>query len=141
MSMETNTVDHREPFAFGRLLVRSVILGAFVPVTQGEFWDVKIVQVVSALVVCLVLYGLEKAVLYPFLKGVSIRPLHLAAYRGALLYALLILGTSGDWAQALGAGIGGALAALLLFKLEEGIVKLLAKRTAANPPHEAPLDK
>lgn len=141
MSTETNTVDHREPFALGRLLVRSVILGAFVPVTQGEFWDVKIVQVVSALVVCLVLYGLEKAVLYQFLKRVSIRPIHLAAYRGALLYALLMLGTSGDWAQALGAGIGGALAALLLFKLEEGIVKLVSKRTTTNPPHEAPSDK
>ena len=30
MSMETNTNSHREPAAFGRLLVRSVLLGAFV---------------------------------------------------------------------------------------------------------------
>ena len=132
--MKTNTVDHREPFAFGRLLVRSALLGAFVPVTQGEFWDVIIIQVVSALVVCLVLYGLEKAVLYLFRKRVSIRPLHLAAYRGALLYGLLILGTSGDWARALGAGIGGALFAMLLFWLEHRIIKLVCRTPSRSVP-------
>lgn len=61
-----NKVDHREPFAMGRLLIRSALLGFFVPVsqsdlwtllgflafgTQGELWDVKAVQVVSALVI------------------------------------------------------------------------------------------
>ena len=141
MSDTMDKIDHHEPVEFGRLLIRSALLGFFVPVRQGDFWDAKFAQIVLALVVCLVLYGLDKAILWPFRKRLSMRPLHLAAYRGALLYALLILGTSGDWARALGAGIGGALAALLLFKLEEGIVKLLAKRTAANPPHEAPLDK
>ena len=133
--METNTVDHREPFAFGRLLVRSVLLGAFVPVTQGEFWDVKIFQFVSALVVCLVLYGLEKAILWPFRKGLIIRPLYLAAYRGALLYALLIFaGSPGDVMGALGAGIAGALVAMGLFKLEDRIINKLVKRTGASIP-------
>ena len=135
MSMETSTNSHREPAAFGRLLVRSVLLGAFVHVTQGEFWDVKLVQVIFALVLCLVLYGLEKAVLWPFRKRLSIKPLHLAVYRGALLYALLILATSGDWAQALGAGIGGALVALLLFKFEDGIIKLFTKKSGASAAH------
>lgn len=141
MGDATNTVDHQEPAAFGRLLVRSALLGSVVPVTQGEFWDVKIVQVVSALVVCLVLYGLEKAILWPFRKRLSIRPLHLAAYRGALLYALMILPSSGDWAGVLGAGIGGALAAMLLFMLEDGIIKKFVRRNGASTPHESSAGK
>ena len=133
--METNTNNHREPAAFGRLLVRSALLGAFVPVTQGEFWDVKLVQVISALVLCLVLYALEKAVLWPFRKRLSVKPLHLAAYRGAFMYSLMsATWPSGNMASALGAilgaGLGGALAALLLFKLEDGIIKLLTKKAA-----------
>lgn len=139
--MDTNTIDHREPAAFGRLLVRSALLGALVPVTRGEFWEVKIIQIIAALVVCLVLYGLEKAILWPFRNRLTIKPLHLAVYRGALLYALLIFVTSGDWATALGAGIGGALAAMLLFKLEDGIVKLLAKRKSAGSLPEASAEK
>ena len=133
--METNTNNHREPAAFGRLLVRSALLGAFVPVTQGEFWDVKLVQVISALVLCLVLYALEKAVLWPFRKRLSVKPLYLAAYRGALLYSVMnVAWLSGNLAKVLGeilgAGLGGALAALLLFKLEDGIIKLLTKKAA-----------
>lgn len=134
MNMDTNTIGHREPAAFGRLLVRSALLGALVPVTRGEFWEVKIIQIIAALVVCLVLYGLEKAILWPFRNRITLKPLHLAAYRGALLYGLLIFVTSGDWASALGAGIGGALAAMLLFKLEDGIVKLLAKKSTGSLP-------
>ena len=68
MNMDTSTMGQREPAAFGRLLVRSALLGALVPVTRGEFWEVKIIQIIAALVVCLVLYGLEKAILWPFLK-------------------------------------------------------------------------
>ena len=140
--METNTINHRELFAFGRLLVRSALLGAFVPVTHGEFWDVKIVQVVSALVVCLLLYGLEKAILWPFRKRLSIRPLYLAAYRGAFLYSLMsATWPSGNMASALGAilgaGLGGALGAMLLFKFEEGIVKLLVKKSSASTSADA----
>ena len=134
LNMETNTTAHREPAAVARLLVRSALLGALVPVMQGEFWQVKAVQVIAALVLCLVLLGLEKVILWPFRKRPSAKPLYLAAYRGAALYGLLILGTSGDWAQTLGAAIGGALAGLLLFKLEKGIVKLLAKRSSAGSP-------
>jgi hypothetical protein len=134
MNMEPDISNDREPAAFGRLLVRSALLGALVPVTQGEFWTVKIVQVGAALVVCLVLYGLEKAILWPFRRRVRVKPLHFAAYRGALLYGLLIFATSGDWARALGAAIGGALVALLLFKLEEGIMRSLVKRSGAASP-------
>ena len=133
--MDTNTIGHREPAAFVRLLVRSALLGALVPVTRGEFWEVKIIQIIAALVVCLVLYGLEKAILWPFRNRIILKPLHLAAYRGALLlYGLLIFVMSSDWASALGAGIGGALAAMLLFKLEDGIVKLLAKKSTGSLP-------
>ena len=136
-----NTVDHREPVALGRLLARSALLGLFVPVVQGEYWDVKILQVVSALVVSLVLYGLENAILWPFRKRLSIRPLHSAAYRGALLYFLLTFATLGDWAQALGAGIAGALVAMGLFKLEDRIIKKLVKRNDASPSQETSLNK
>ncbi len=75
MTIATSMTADPERLAFPRLLVRSAILGAFVPVTQGDFWDVKAVQVVSALVLCVVLYGLEKAVLYPFRKRMTIKPL------------------------------------------------------------------
>jgi len=102
MTIATSMTADPERLAFPRLLVRSAILGALVPVTQGDFWDVKAVQVVSALVLCVVLYGLEKAVLYPFRKRMTIKPLHLAAYRGAVLSGLLIFVFSGDWAAALG---------------------------------------
>jgi len=132
MSDTPSTFSNPEPFAFGRLLVRSALLGLVVPVTQGEFWHVKVVQVGAALVLCLVLYGLEKAVLFPFRKSLSIRPLYLAAYRGAILYSLLIFATSGDWVQALGGGIGGALFAILLFWLEHQIIKLVS-RTPSTP--------
>ena len=122
-----NAVDHHEPFAFWRLLIRSSIFGFLVPVREGEFWHVTILQVVSALVICLVLYGLEKTILWPFRKRLSIRPLHSAAYRGALLYALLILaGSPGDVMGALGAAIAGALVAMGLFKLESRIIIKLA---------------
>lgn len=127
MTIVTNPSADPERLAFPRLLVRSMILGAVVPVTQGEFWDVKAVQIVLALVLCIVLYGVEKAVLYPFRKRMTVKPLHTAAYRGALLYGLLIFGFSGDWAQSLGAGFGGALFAMLLFWLESGAVKLICR--------------
>jgi len=130
--MEVNAAANREPAAFARLLIRSALLGASVPVTQGEFWEVKVVQVVAALVLCLILLGLEKAILWPFRKRISVKPLYRAAYRGAALYGLLILATSADVAGALGATIGGALAALLLFKLEEWIMKLFVNKIAAS---------
>ena len=126
--MNVDKVDNREPAALVRLLVRSALLGALVPVARGEFWEVKVVQIVSALVLCLVLYGLEQAIRWPLRNRVAIKPLTTAAYRGASLYGLLIFVTSGDWASALGGGIGGALAAMLLFALEEWVVKLFAKR-------------
>ena len=132
-------VDHREPLAFGRLLVRSALLGLIVPVTQGEFWEVKVIQVVSALVVCLILYGLEKAILWPLRKRLSIRPLHSAAYRGALLYALLTF--DGSPAGALGAGLVSGLIAMGLFKLEDRIINKFVKRNGAGPSRETSSDK
>lgn len=132
MTTVLNPAANPERLAFPRLLVRSVILGSVVPVTQGEFWDLKAVQIVLALVLCIVLYGVEKAVLYPFRKHVTIRPLHAAAYRGALLYGLLIFGFAGDWAQSLGAGLGGALFAMLLFWLESGALRLIYRRPSTS---------
>lgn len=132
MTTVMNPAANPERLAFPRLLVRSLILGSVVPVTQGEFWDVKAVQIVLALVLCIVLYGVEKAVLYPFRKHVIIRPLQAAAYRGALLYGLLIFGFTGDWAQSLGAGLGGALIAMLLFWLEGGALKLIYRTPSSS---------
>lgn len=132
MTDTVSTTNHSERLAFLRLLVRSAILGLAVPVTQGDFWEVKAVQVAFALVLCLVLYGLEKAVLYPFRKRITIKPLHLAAYRGALLYGLLIFISSGDGARALGAGVGGALFAMLLFWLENGIMRMVYRKPSTE---------
>lgn len=134
MTTATSTTANRERFAFPRLLVRSALLGAVVPVTQGEFWDVKVVQIASALVLCAVLYGLEKAVLYPFRKRVVIKPLYSAAYRGGLLYGLLSF--SGDLAGALGAAVGGALFAMLLYWLENGLMKVVLRTPSASAPPE-----
>ncbi|MEK6755210.1 MAG: hypothetical protein AABZ02_03560 [Bacteroidota bacterium] len=136
-----NNVDHREPAAFGRLLVRSAILGLLVPITQGDFWEGKAIQVAFALVICLLLYGLEKAVLWPFRKRQSIRPLYSAAYRGALVYSLLILARSGDIAEALGAGIGGALFAMLLFAIENWAIKLLGRGKSTVTAQETASEK
>jgi len=136
MTVATSMTADPERLAFPRLLVRSAILGALVPVTQGDFWDVKAVQVVSALVLCVVLYGLEKAVLYPFRKRMTIKPLHLAAYRGAVLSGLLIFVFSGDWAAALGgAALYGPLFAMLFFWVESGVIRAVY-RTPASPPLE-----
>jgi len=132
MTTVMNPAANLERLAFPRLLVRSMILGSVVPVTQGEFWEVKAVQIVLALVLCVVLYGVEKAVLYPFRKHMKIRPLHAAAYRGALLYGLLIFGFTGDWAQSLGAGLGGALFAMLLFWLESGALRLIYRAPSSG---------
>src|SRR5712691_395115 len=41
MTVATSMTADPERLAFPRLLVRSAILGALVPVTQGDFWDVK----------------------------------------------------------------------------------------------------
>lgn len=131
MGDSLHKVNYHEPVSFGRLLIRSALLGLLVPVTQGEFWDVKVVQVVFALVLCVVLYGLEKAILWPFRERLSIRPIHLATYRGSLLYTLMIFVSSGDWLEALGAGIAGALVAMGLFKLED---KILIKRSGVSSP-------
>ena len=132
--------DRPEPFAFLRFLVRSAILGAAVPVTQGEFWNVKVIQIASALVLCLVLYGLERLVRNAFQRPLEVRPIRLAAYRGALLYCLLTFSFSGDWlgvlAGALGAAIGGALFAMLLFWLERGIIKVVYRTPTTNGPLE-----
>ena len=46
---------HDEPHAMGRLLFRSALLALMVPVYEGEFWNVKAIQVVLALVLCLLL--------------------------------------------------------------------------------------
>jgi len=132
MTTANSTTAAPERFAFPRLLVRSALLGAVVPVTQGEFWDVKALQIASALVLCVVLYGLEKVVLYPIRKRVIIKPLHSAAYRGALLYALLSF--SGDWAHALGTAVGGALFAMLLYWLENGLLKMVFRRPSTSAP-------
>lgn len=130
-----------EPFALGRLLIRSAILGSIVPVTQGEFWEVKAVQVVSALVICLVLYGLEKAVLWPFPTKLSIKPIHSAAYRGAVLYGLMTIAEFRDFYMALGACMAGALVAMGLFKLEEQIIRKLVERHGANTHKGTSSDK
>ena len=135
MNTAMSTTGYPERLAFPRLLVRSAILGAAVPVTQGDFWDVKAVQVVSALVLCVVLYGLEKAVLYPSRKRLTIKPLHLAAYRGAILYGLLTFFFSGDATIALGAALGGALFAMLLFALESGIIRAVYRTPSASAPN------
>jgi len=134
MRTAMNNAAGSERFAFPRLLVRSMILGSLVPVTQGEFWDVKAVQVVLALVLCMVLYGVEKAVLYPFRKHMTFKPLHSAAYRGAALYGLLIFGVTGDWAQSLGAGLGGAVVAVALFSLENGVLKRIDRTPSSSSP-------
>lgn len=134
MTTADSSTANPERFAFPRLLVRSALLGAVVPVTQGEFWDVKLLQVASALVLCVVLYGLERAVLYPFRKRLIIKPLHSAAYRGALLYGLLSF--SGDWAGALGAAVGGALFAILLYWLENGVIRVILRTPSASAPPE-----
>ena len=132
MTTANSTTATPERFAFPRLLIRSALLGAVVPVAQGEFWDVKILQIASALVLCVVLYGLEKAVLYPFRKRAIIKPLYSAAYRGALLYGLVSF--SGDWAGALGAAVGGALFAMLLYWLESGLLRVILRRPSADAP-------
>ena len=134
MTTANSTTANPERFAFPRLLVRSALLGAVVPVTQGEFWEAKVVQIASALVLCIVLYALEKAVLYPFRKRVVIKPFHSAAYRGALLYGLLSF--SGDWAGALGAAVGGALFAMLLYWLENGLIRVVIRTPSASAPPE-----
>ena len=136
MTTAMNTTSHSEQHAFPRLLLRSAILGSVVPVTHGEFWEVKAVQIVAALVLCVVLYGLEKAVLYPFRKRITVKPLHLAAYRGAVLYGLLIFVSSGDGAGALGAALGGALFAMLLFWLESSVIKLIYRTPSVRAPVE-----
>jgi purine-cytosine permease-like protein len=134
MTTENSTTAHPERFAFPRLLVRSALLGAVVPVTKGEFWEVKVLQIVSAVVLCVDLYCLEKAVRYPFRKRLLIKPLHSAAYRGALLYGLLSF--SGDWAGAMGAAVGGALFAMLLFWLENALLRVMLRTPPASAPPE-----
>ena len=132
MTTAISTTANSERFAFPRLLVRSALLGALVPVTQGEFWDVRVIQIASALLLCVVLYVLEMAVLYPFRKRVVIKPVYSAAYRGALLYGLLSF--SGDWAGALGAVVGGALFAMLLHWLENGLIRVVLRPSSASAP-------
>jgi len=134
MTTASSTTANPERFAFPRLLGRSALLGAVVAVTQGEFWDVKVLQIASALVLCVVLYGFEMAVLYPFRTRVIIKPLHSAAYRGALLYGLLSF--SGDWAGALGAVIGGALFAMLLYWVENGVIRVVLRTPSPSAPPE-----
>jgi hypothetical protein len=112
-----------------------------VPIAQGDFWTGKVVQVVFAVVVCLVLFGLEKAILWPIRKRIAVRPLYSAAYRGAFLYSALIFAKSGDIAEALGAGIGGALFAIVLFAIENGIIKLIDKSKSAASSQETAADK
>ena len=129
-------VPYREPAALGRLLIRSTLLGSLVPVTQGEFWAVKGIQVLVAVLVCLVLYGFEKAILWPVRKRIKVKPIYSAAYRGALLYAVLIFAKSADVAEALGACIGGALIAMLLFAIENGLIKLLEKGKSTAPSQD-----
>jgi len=133
-----NKVDHSEPFALNRLLIRSAILGLLVSyrlmfVTQGDFLWAKFNEIVLALMICLVLYGLEKAVLWPFRNRLSIKPIQSAAYRGALLCALMNGGLLGDWAMALGPGIVGALIAAALYKAEEGAIQKFVKRSDETP--------
>lgn len=133
--MVADTDTSREPFAFLRLLIRSALLGLLVPVAQGDFWYVKAALAVAALVVCLVLYALEKAFLLLLRNRPNVKPTYRAACRGAVLYSLLTFAMTGDWATALGAAIGGALAAMFLFIVEGGIVRLFAtQKDAASAP-------
>lgn len=83
--------------------------------------------------ICLVLYGLEKAILWPFRNRLSIKPIHSAAYRGAVLYGLMDAGASGDFYRGLGAGIVAALIAMGLFKAEEGTIRKFVKRNGERP--------
>lgn len=119
--METNSTDHREPAALARLVIRSVLLGAVVPVTQ---------EVIPAVLLCLILYGIEKVIVKLFRMQLNMKPLYLAGYRGGLMYALLNFMMWNNYASAVGASIGGGLAAMFLFILEDRIVIFLAKKKA-----------
>lgn len=121
-----------EAFGFWRLLVRSVILSFCLPVygAGDRFFQVKAGQIIGGLVVCLVLYALERAagfILRPAIpEGFSIAPSRRAGWRGAaLLFVLSLANKYGDIAEAVGIAFGGGLIAFGIFKLEE---KLLGKR-------------
>lgn len=121
--METNNKKSELILEIGRLILRSAIIGATIPVYEGDFDTVKIFQMISAIVLSLILFGLERLFLWAFRIKTSIDPLKQAAFRGGILYGLLKLLTSGDPFKAIGAILGGAVMAYLLFKLEEVIIK------------------
>lgn len=126
-----------------RLVARSALLGAVSsPITQGEYWYDVATQAIAGVVVCLILYGLEKVVLWPVRKrSLNIKPLHSAAYRGALLLFVMSVAKSGDMAQALGASLGGALFAMLLFVIERWVIKQMSRKGGTNAAHESNPEK
>ena len=77
---------HDEPHAMGRLLFRSALLALMVPVFEGQFWNVKAIQVVLALVLCLLLYGFEKIICWLSRNRLRTKPISSAAYRGGIVY-------------------------------------------------------
>ena len=132
-----STTTHPERFTFPRLLIRAALLGATVPVMhESDFGYVKLIQILAALLLCVVLYGVEMAALYAVRGRISIKPYQSAGYRGGLLGGLLSLLFFGDWVGALGASIPAALIAMLLFGAENSLIKWLFRTPVASVPVE-----
>ena len=133
-----SNVDNRERAPITRLVFRSALLAAVSDtITHGEYWYALAAQAVAGIVICLVLFALEKAALWPFRKRPrNVKPLYVAAYRGALLLFMMSAVKSGDIALALGASVGGALFAMLLFAIEHWVIKLLSRKASTSASEE-----
>ena len=110
------------------LVLRSMILGGFFsPITKGDYWYGFVTQAVSGAIIALILYGLEKFLMRLLRNQLSIRPIVVAGYRGALLLFVLSLAKFGDVPMALGSAIAGAFVAAGLCGIELGTTKLFGK--------------
>lgn len=110
------------------LVLRSMILGGvFSPITNDDYWQGLVTQAVSGAVVALILYGLEKFLMRLLRKQMSVRPVVVAGYRGALLLFTLSLAKFGDVPMALGSAMAGAFVAAGLCGIELGTTKLFGK--------------
>src|SRR5262245_41812605 len=123
MDDSMDMVDHHEPHAIRGLLFQSALLGLMTPVglplSEGVFWSVKAILVVSALVLCLLLYGLENTIHWLSQEMLHNKPSYAAAYRGGILYGLMTFAMHGDVFLTLGAIVGAYFIAMGVFKLEE----------------------
>src|SRR5262249_59048435 len=117
-------VDRHEHHAIRRLLFRSALLGLMTPVglplSEGVFWSVKAILVVSALALCLLLYGLENTIHWLSQERLHTKPIYAAAYRGGVFYGLMTFAIHGACFLTFGAIVGADFIAIGLFKLEEG---------------------